>query len=222
MGKATATTALAALGLGVLLALPAGAEIYRWTDASGIVRFTNTKPDSEVAERHRVERVERSGASSAVSVQKTVAPSLRTALQRRRSGRLVEVPYERVGQLIRVNVRVNESLTAPFYLDTASTFVSITPDVAAALGVAREASQTSIDADTPGGRAKMGFVGLDSLEIGGARLENIESTVNPNLDVGLLGGSFLNRFNYFIDTEGGVILFEPLTRPGALAAEELP
>jgi clan AA aspartic protease (TIGR02281 family) len=148
-----------------------------------------------------------------------VGPSLRTALQRRRVGRLVEVPYERVGQLIRVEVRVNERLTAPFYLDTASTFVSITPQVAVALGIAEEASKTSIGADTPGGRSQLGFVGLDSLEIGGARLDNIEGTVNPNLDVGLLGGSFLNRFNYFIDTEGGVILLEPLAPPEPPAAQ---
>ncbi|MGH0037667.1 MAG: aspartyl protease family protein [Myxococcota bacterium] len=194
-------------------AAPSSAEIYRWTDESGATRFTNQKPASDVAARHRVDRIGRQTRAAAVSVQKTVIPSLRAALRRRSSGRLVEVPYERVGQLIRVDVRVNESLTAPFYLDTASTFVSITPTVAQALGIDGKATETSLGADTPGGPSELGFVGLDSLEIGGARLENIEGTVNPNLDVGLIGGSFLNRFNYFIDTEGGVILFEPLERP---------
>lgn len=208
-----ATAAALGILLGIALPVaPGAAEMYRWTDASGVTRYTDRKPEAQVAALHRVERVDPAEAQAPVSVQKTVAPSLRSAIHRRATGRLVEVPFERVGQLIRVDVRLNDRVTAPFYLDTASTFVAITPSVARELGLAEEASRTSVGADTPSGRSQLGFAHLESLEIGGARLDGIEGTVNPNLDVGLLGGSFLNQFNYFIDTEGGVILLEPLPR----------
>jgi TPP-dependent pyruvate/acetoin dehydrogenase alpha subunit len=48
--------------------------------------------------------------------------------------------------------------------------------------------------------------------VGGARVEGLHATVNPAMQVGLLGGSFFNNFVYRVDAAEGVITLEPNDR----------
>ena len=50
---------------------------------------------------------------------------------------------------------------------------------------------------------------LRSVELAGARVENLEATVNPAMEVGLLGGSFFNNFVYRVDAAAGYIELRP-------------
>ena len=55
------------------------------------------------------------------------------------------------------------------------------------------------------------LISLRSVEIDGARVENLAATIDPGLDLGLLGGTFLNNFVYRVDATRGVITLMPNT-----------
>jgi len=200
----------------------AEAEIYRWTDEGGRLSFTD-RPSAVPAQARAT--LTRLASRATDPVQRIESRATRLALQRTSSGHGVEVPFRRDGGLMRVDVRLNQQLVAPFYIDTAASGVSIPTSVARALGLEREAQKETTTAITAGGRTELGVIELESVELGGARLERVAGTVNPQLDIGLLGSSFLNQFNYFVDSKGGVILFESLPateRPGDAAEEATP
>ena len=48
-----------------------------------------------------------------------------------------------------------------------------------------------------------------ALQRAGARVENLEATLNPSMEVGLLGGSFFNNFVYRVDAAESVITLAP-------------
>jgi len=52
-------------------------------------------------------------------------------------------------------------------------------------------------------------VTLESVELGGARAESIPASVSPSMQVGLLGLSFFNHFNYNVDPGAGVVTLRP-------------
>ncbi len=189
----------------LLVAIRADAEIYHWTDESGVSRYTNEVASVPAEARGRLDRFD----PQHRGIQRAAATSLRSTLQRQRPGRLVEVPFERDGELLRVEVRINDALVVPFHLDTATAGISIPESVASAVIAERAATlERTSTGPRVGQRGPDGVVDLDSFDLGGARVRNIEGTVDPDLGVGRLGSSFLNQFNYFVDTAGGVILFE--------------
>ena len=62
---------------------------------------------------------------------------------------------------------------------------------------------------TANGLVARPVVTLEAVELGGARVEGLRATVNPTMEVGLLGGTFFNNFVYPVDAAAGVIRLEP-------------
>jgi len=52
-------------------------------------------------------------------------------------------------------------------------------------------------------------VTLSSVELGGARVENVPASVSKTMSIGLLGLSFFNHFRYRIDPVEGVVTLRP-------------
>ena len=50
---------------------------------------------------------------------------------------------------------------------------------------------------------------LRSIEVAGARVENLSATIDPGLDFGLLGGSFFNNYVYRVDAARAVLTLAP-------------
>ena len=57
--------------------------------------------------------------------------------------------------------------------------------------------------------AAVPVIELDSVQLGGARVDGLEATVNASLNVGLLGGSFFNNYKYSVDAAAGIITLTP-------------
>ncbi len=104
---------------------------------------------------------------------------------------------------MKVQVRLNDRLVAPFYIDTGASDVSIPRAVARRLGLDIETRTTTVT--TAAGTVRVPVVTLDSVEFGGARGEGLEATINPYLDVGLLGASFFEGLIYTVDPAAGTI-----------------
>ncbi|MGH7326543.1 MAG: aspartyl protease family protein [Candidatus Rokuibacteriota bacterium] len=193
-----AVVLLAVLLMDAGVALPAAAQIYRWTDERGNAHYTEGL--ANVPERVR---------SRAVPLGLRNDPSTPTAAP---AG---SPPGETVirflpGRHIVVSARVNGSASCRLILDTGAGGTLISPRVLAAAGVSltrgvRSARTRGIAKDV---EVEVQQVVVDSIEVGDARVERLVVSAYdmemPDVD-GLLGQDFLTRFNVSIDPGAGIV-----------------
>lgn len=205
----------------LISALVAGAsssEIYRWTDREGRLHFTERL--EMVPPEHRASAVESVMRSTepepepaadpfAPDAWEPAAPAPPAARRPARVGARVVVPFVREGTLMRVEAVLNDTVTAPFLVDTGASGVSLPSDVAQRLGLRVRPDTPHIRVVTANGEVTRPLVRLDAVEVGEARVEGLWATVNPSMDIGLLGGAFFNNFIYSVDAGAGVITLTP-------------
>ncbi len=199
--------AAAALLLGLLATPAAAGEIYRWTDAQGRVHFTgdlSQVPREQRADARR-RASEREDTGRLQTFRSPDAPEARS----RAPGRTLQIPFDRQGTVMRIEARLNDTLTAPFIVDTGASGVAIPQWVADRLGLRVGPDTEWIRMRTANGVVARPVVTLDSVEAGDARVEHLPATVNPTMEFGLLGGTFFNNFVYRVDVAAGAITLVP-------------
>ena len=192
--------ALAALLLLVASPRTAGAEIYRWLDEHGVPHYA--EGIDNVPERYRA----------------TAAPlRLRTAPVR--SG-APDVPAGGVGgteirftkgQAIVVDATINGQTPAKLILDTGADRTVIKPRVLEAAGVALTQGPTG-EIRGATGTASVQAAAIDSLEVGGARVNRllvIAHDIEQAAVDGLLGRDFLDQFRVSIASDTGIATLAP-------------
>ena len=205
--------------LGGLVAGTASSEIYRWTDDDGQIHFTERL--EVVPPEHREAAVrsvipstepdpgpgpETGPPADAFDVDPAALPP---AHVRSRGRNQVVIPFVREGTLMRVEAVLNDTVKAPFLIDTGASGVSLPSDVADQLGFRERPDTPHIRVVTANGVVARPVVRLDAVEVGGARVEGLYATVSPSMDIGLLGGAFFNNFIYRVDAGAGVITLTP-------------
>src|SRR5262249_49386544 len=123
--------------------------------------------------------------------------------------REIEIPFKRLGSLMRVDATVNDHVVVPFLIDTGASGVSIPTAYAAKLGVRVRSDTPSVAVTTANGVVARPLVPLQSIEVDGARVENLPATLDPELEFGLLGGSFFNNYVYRVDAARSVMTLVP-------------
>jgi Aspartyl protease/Domain of unknown function (DUF4124) len=199
---------LACLGLGGLLpgaATPVSAQIYRWTDERGEVRYSqgiNSVPPQF-----------RGGAvmMSTPTQSSDPGPADSGPAPAGVSAGAARIPFT-PGQPIVVNARINGGGTAQLILDTGAQGTVISPTTLAALGVSyRNAVRGSIKGVT--GDASVLAVRIDSIEVEGARFGPLlvvshDAGLGSGRD-GLLGRDFLDNFIVTIDSASRFVTLTP-------------
>ena len=187
----------------LLISVPADAEIYKHVNADGTVVFTDrsdTVPASgrsswspapvqrfsRAQQAQELARHSDAGSGSGISSVREGADGTRVRFQRR-------------GNLMLVNVRLNDEVTAPFYVDSGCSGISLTAAAAAELGLDAQAARGFMQTQTANGIVRLDRVQLDSVALGRAQVSGVPATINPHLPVGLLGAAFLNHFVYSVD-----------------------
>jgi clan AA aspartic protease (TIGR02281 family) len=199
---------IACIASSLLIASAAVAEIYRWTDEDGTVHFTQDL--GQVPPKHRNAAAKPAPANAAGRIQTyDSASSSPRAGSSRESNRVIRIPFERRGSLMWVEATVNDDTRVPFLIDTGASGVSLPVEVVADLGIPIHAGTPRITVSTANGLVQVPLIEVDSVQLGLARVENLQATVNPTMDVGLLGGSFFNNFHYSVDAAAGVITLAP-------------
>jgi len=213
----------AALALAVLLAplipdRPASAEIYQWKDAQGRLHFAqdlNQVPPAERAAARAGAR--REGEGREIQRFEPAPPAAVREGRRTHGARFVEdgaggrvhrIRVQRTGQTMRVHVRLNDEVVAPFILDTGASDVSIPHRVAVELGLDLGKARTHLYR-TANGIVENPVVRLSSVELGDARVENVPASVSRTMEIGLLGLSFFNHCRYDVDPVAGVVTLRP-------------
>jgi len=180
------------------LASGAAAELYRWTDPQGREHWTADL--SQVPPGKRGEALDRARGAAPSRLQTFEVPptSLTPSSSRRRLGAL-RIPYEQHGNAIVVQVRLNDRVSAPFYVDTGAADVVVPAALAARAGITVGPDTPRETYATANGLVRQPVVTFDAVEIGEARVENVRGSVSESIPVGLLGTSFFNHFTLQID-----------------------
>ena len=179
----------AALVAALMLGTTVRAETYRWVGSDGTHHFTQDASRVPAAQRAQA-RVEPSRSIGSYTGPSGASAGLGPNVVR----------YESEGHLIKVKVRLNGRITVPFYVDTGSTELVLPESVARRLGrPTRGEPVRSALLETPAGRIRVPALRLETVQLGEAEASDLFATVAPGLEVGLLGGAFLNHFRYAID-----------------------
>jgi clan AA aspartic protease (TIGR02281 family) len=201
------------LGIGLVLALllfgaQAGAEIYRWTDSSGRMHFTQDL--NQVPPEHRVAAEEGSKTPSTARIQtyksSPASPSVtrRTSAARSGGGKTYRIRVQRAGNSMAVNVLINGRVKVPFHIDTGATDVVLPKWAADELGLDLSKARTGVYG-TANGTVTQKLVRLSSVDMGGAVVQDVPATISPSMRHGLLGLSYFNHFKYNFDPVAGVV-----------------
>lgn len=200
--------AIAAMGVLVGLTAPVSAQIYRWTDERGEVRFS--QGIQSVPPRFRGGAVAVGAANSPAPATPSTGDAASDAVP---SGvaRIQFTP----GRPIMVNARINGSGTTQLILDTGAQATVISPSALAALGVSyRNAARGAIRGVT--GETSVLAVRVESIEVDGARVGPLmvvshDAGLGSGTD-GLLGRDFLDQFVLTIDSSSRIVTLTPKSR----------
>ena len=177
------------------LAVPAHANVYQWVDERGTLHFS-----SEPAEASEARTV--TPREEGIRVFRALGNVSREPAR-------FKVPYEDEGNLIKVIVRLNNRVSVPCYVDTGSTGLVLPQSAVAQLGLDPRASGATAMLSTAVGRVEVPALKLESVRLGQAEVVDLWAMVAPALEVGLLGGDFLNRFSYSVDPETQMLTLTP-------------
>jgi clan AA aspartic protease (TIGR02281 family) len=114
---------------------------------------------------------------------------------------------QRAGTALLVSARVNETLNVPFLVDTGASDVSVPRWAAERLGI--EGSGRTREYMTANGVVVEPVVTLRSVDVGGARVEDLSASISGSMEIGLLGLGFFNHFTTHVDTARGLLTLIP-------------
>ncbi len=193
------------------LAPPAHAQLYRWVNEQGEVHFTQGLENIPARFRAGARLL---GYPEAAPVPVPAGPAgpppagPEAGSPGVRGG--ARIPFT-PGEPILLTVRVNGLRTVRLLLDTGAQSTVIHTRALAAIGVdASDGRAVSVMGVT--GQAEGRYVGLESLEVGEARVAPLGVIAYDLLlreGDGLLGRDFLDRFTLTVDTEARVVILAP-------------
>ena len=173
--------------------------------------------DVAVLEKHKIIRVVYSNPQEAV----VISQDLETRRQYykniliQRNGKAQEVPLVNFNGHVLVDVLLEGNVKARLLLDTGSTLTFLSSNIADRLGLPEKGSREMIEAITSDGRKqKMALSSVKSLRAGAVEAHDVQVAILPQTNDkmpyvdGLLGVSFLSRFNFKIDYQRNKLVLE--------------
>ena len=124
----------------------------------------------------------------------------------------ISVPFQRRGTAVVLPARINGETVGAFLLDTGATFISVSHAVAERLGI-RSTENGTVRLVTASGVIEAPLAILDEVDVGGAVARYVPAVIHdlpgmpPNI-VGLLGMSFLERFQVNLDITSGSLTLQ--------------
>ena len=110
-----------------------------------------------------------------------------------------------------VEATVNDFQRATFVVDTGASICSISPEVAASLGLVPAPDAPTIRLMTPGGPTSGRFVKIPSIRIGDMEVRDVPAVIHASVGFadGLLGNTFLRHFTMTLDQDRGLLTLQP-------------
>ena len=150
-------------------------------------------------------------ATSARQGIRSLAPLVRDAAPPRARGEESLVAMRRIRGNWIAEIRLNDTRTARFVVDTGASLCVVSPEVAADLGLRADPGVEMVPMQVVGGVTAGPRVSLASVRAGDAEVEDVAAVIHPigpGID-GLLGNSFLGRFTVTLEPDKGVLVLRP-------------
>jgi clan AA aspartic protease (TIGR02281 family) len=142
---------------------------------------------------------------------RSLAPLLREPVPRSARSEEILVSLHRARGNWLADVRLNDSRTARFVVDTGASACVLSPELAVALRIHPGASAETVPMQVVGGVSAGRRVTIASVRVGDAEVENVDAVIHsigPGID-GLLVNTFLGRFTVTLDPARGVLVLRP-------------
>ncbi len=200
------------LFVSLCFAAPTTAEIYKWTDESGKMHFTQDLSRVPGHQRTAAEaRAKQPKGRDRIQTYRPPLPAKRAPRAARRAtlsnskpGRSHKIRVDKAGLSMRVKVRLNDRVSAWFIIDTGASLVALPRHVAEELDLNLEGARTA-RFSTANGVIESSLVTLDRVQLGTASARNVQASVLDGMREGLLGLSFFNHFTYNVDAQKGLV-----------------
>ncbi|MDX1763630.1 MAG: TIGR02281 family clan AA aspartic protease [bacterium] len=201
----------------LLFQSPVQADLYRWQDSQGVWHVTDNQEKIPHEYRDAVDTLVDRPQAAQTPPKNVDLPGARmedlpqrllTGVDRsfRPPAKHHNVPYTQTRSSLIVQTTINDDLTLPLILDTGATFTTLSRETAKRLGTDLSGILPRIQLSTANGIIGAHLVRLRSVQLGGARVEDITALIpeQDNLGThGLLGLNFLNEFDWSNDTRNG-------------------
>jgi clan AA aspartic protease (TIGR02281 family) len=171
--------------------------------------------------RNEIQKIERTPSEESVQIREAWEQEkkrLRERLEKQKAEEALRpkgVAFSQEGESIKVNVTLNKNVNATFMLDTGASFVALRKPIAEKLGINLANIKPDIKIGVADGRqieAKQ--VILESIKVENFEANNVEAAVildeskDYSFGDGLLGMSFLKKFNFKIDHKEKRLILE--------------
>jgi clan AA aspartic protease (TIGR02281 family) len=174
-------------------------RLYKWREAAAAFETVlRLNPPADIA-------------ANAQQGIRTLAPLVRGPAPRNARGEETLVTLHRGRGTWIAEVRLNDSRTARFVVDTGASLCVVSPELAADLDVRPGPGAEMVPMQVVGAVTAGARVTLASVRVGDAEAENVAAVIHsigPGID-GLLGNSFLGRFAVTLDPDRGVLVLRP-------------
>jgi predicted aspartyl protease len=200
---------IALAALATLAPVPAIAEIYRYTDASGRSHYVEGIDSVPQEFRARAIPMGLHNAPPGATPEPTAVERRGAAPASAPKGGTA-IKYT-PGQPIMVDAKINGGTSVKLLLDTGADGTMINPRALVAAGASLSRPVGSTRVTGVAGSDTVSFVVIESLEIGEAKVGRmrVASYDVPSAGDGLLGRDFLDRFSVNIDSTNGVVTLSP-------------
>ena len=174
------------------------AEYYRWVDQDGVLHITDNLHNVPPGQRGKANRVH--------------APESPRLAPQAKPSRKASIPIEKHGQVVVIQVTLNNKRAAKFVVDTGASYTLISTALARDLSIDLGPNARTLPFQTANGLIHAPITNLDSIAVGGLEIRDMATAVHdaiPDPQVaGLLGLNFLSHFRMDIDTQKGVLHLE--------------
>ncbi|VAX26843.1 hypothetical protein MNBD_NITROSPINAE05-818 [hydrothermal vent metagenome] len=211
---------------GAFPSVVAEAGMYTWKDSKGKTHFTDSLHKIPLKFRKRDQGFKKYKSARPALGSPTARPG-KLSLSRKpvRSsytpGKLGNQEFvipliQTPGGNFMVEVLFDNRVKAMLMVDTGASLVTISEKIAKQLGYRTNSRSAEIPFTTAGGMVWMPMVAFNSVQVGGAKVEMVEASVNNKMGEmdGLLGMSFLGDYRVEMDTARSQMILKPLGKPG--------
>lgn len=121
------------------------------------------------------------------------------------------IPLQKIGNVLVVTTKVNGTRDARLIFDTGASLTILSRSIAIELGLFSDPKTTTVTLNTVGGQVPAAAVHVDSIRVADAEVRNSLAAIYDLPDAptgveGLLGLSFLQKFEVTLDSAKGVVL----------------
>lgn len=213
---------LAAAGLLLLAVFPFSGQagFFSWTDENGKTHFTD-----DVSKIPRQYRGKNDGLKKHKGLVDPSGHDRSDADAAPLPGFSKKIPTYEVplipipGGNYLVKTLLNGKIEANLVVDTGASIVTLSAELGEALGWKQKYNTPEIPFSTAGGMVWMPLMVLNSVDVQGARVVEVEASINDDMGEidGLLGMSFLGDFKLEVDRVRSVMRLKPFHEPGEAA-----